>query len=118
MSEFMMLSPMTCIGFEIIDDCSVAVGLTVPSGCVLAYIQNQIITEPNDAQYEQGIVRWRADGTSPTAVVGITLTEGEDLTLRGGILSQIEFIDTSEPSGTEGNAILYVHYFGGPERTV
>jgi len=38
-------------------------------------------------------VRWRADGTSPSATVGSLLKDGEKLIFRGeGIIKNIEFI--------------------------
>lgn len=67
---------------------------------------------PSDAtiavvQAETGDVRWRADGTNPTASVGMMLYEGAERTFVGN-LSAVKLI-----ASTTG-AIISVHYFKAP----
>lgn len=82
------------LGFQQITSLSSAVGLTVPSGALTALIQ----AESQD-------VRWRDDGTNPTATVGVTLGTGLTLPYTGD-LSAIKFIEIS------ASAKLNVSYYG------
>lgn len=84
----------TAKGFQQITALSSAVGLTVPAGAQYARIQCT-------AQ----AVRWRDDGTSPTATVGMILPVNTDLWYSGN-LSAIEFIEAS------ASAVLNVSYYG------
>jgi hypothetical protein len=70
-------------GYQQITDVSASVGLTVPTGSVLALVQAQ-----------DQAVRWRDDGTDPTGTVGMVLSAGETLVYNGD-LSAIEFIETA-----------------------
>lgn len=83
-------------GFEQITNVVAAVGLTVPT------------TKP-DARIAviQAIgqnVRWRDDGTAPSATVGMQLSAGNDI-LYTGDLSAIQFIE--EAGGAELNIMYY-----------
>jgi len=50
-------------------------------------------------------VRWRADGTAPTASVGMPVAEGETIVIGGPLMGAIQFIEQS------GTAELDVTYF-------
>jgi hypothetical protein len=80
-------------GYQQITDVSASVGLTVPTGSVLALVQAQ-----------DQAVRWRDDGTDPTGTVGMVLSAGETLVYNGD-LSAIEFIETA------ASAKLNVSYY-------
>lgn len=81
------------LGYEQIADASSSVGLTVPSGADFALIQ----------AVSQAI-RWRDDGTSPTATVGMHLAAGDTLRYDGD-LSAFEVIE--EASAAEMNVTYY-----------
>ena len=49
---------------------------------------------------ETAAIRYRADGTDPTATVGIIVESGDTLTLPFGYLSPIRFIRTGGSSAT------------------
>lgn len=80
-------------GYQQITDVSAAVGLTVPDGATLAVIQA-----------EDQAVRYRDDGTDPTASVGMVIAEGQELVYNGD-LSAITFIETT------ASAKLNVSYY-------
>lgn len=82
-------------GYEQVTVLSAAVGLTVPSGADRALIQ----AATQD-------IRWRDDGTSPTASVGMVLAAGTTLEYTGD-LSAFEAIETA------ASAELNVSYFIG-----
>ena len=82
------------LGYEQINDLSTAQTLTVPSGARLALINIQ-----------DQAVRWRDDGTSPTATVGMPIAAGGEL-YYSGTLSKIELIEVV--AGAEAN----IAYFG------
>jgi hypothetical protein len=81
----------TCMGYQQISDLSSAVGLTVPTSTPLG-----ASTKANFALIvaETQNVRWRDDGTSPTASVGMLLVAGVPLQYDGD-LSKIKFIETT-----------------------
>lgn len=81
-------------GYEQITDMDPAVGLTVPdAGATFALI------------YCEGAdVRWRDDGTDPTAAVGMLLADGEVL-LYDGPLASIKFFETA------AGAVVNVSYY-------
>lgn len=85
----------TSLGYQQIATATLAsaVGLTVPAGAKYALIQTET----------QG-VRWRDDGTDPTASVGMPLAAGSDIWYCGP-LSAIKLI--RQASG----AILNVAYY-------
>jgi hypothetical protein len=86
------------LGYQQITDLSAAVGLTVPAGTIFALVTPET----------QG-VRWRMDGTDPTASVGYPLAAGNELELDVADIASIKFIQQS------ASAKLNVVYFGkGP----
>lgn len=70
-------------GFQQITTVSAAIGLTVPDKTRLAMIQP-----------ESQNVRWRDDGTNPTASVGMILV-ANDILVYSGVLSSIKFIEVT-----------------------
>lgn len=75
--------PQNMSGYQQIGDLSAAVGLEVPDGATGAII----VAEGQD-------VRYRFDGTAPTATVGMPLAKGVLLELQSG-LSAVRFIQAS-----------------------
>ena len=75
-------STTVCLGYQQITSLSSAQALTVPSGATMALIA----PETKD-------VRWRDDGTAPTASVGMPLVVGTTLNYDGD-LNRIRFIQT------------------------
>jgi hypothetical protein len=69
------------LGYQQITSLSAATALTVPAGATMAIITAQT----------QG-VRWRDDGTNPSATVGMPIAAGGSLEY-GGPLSAIKFIE-------------------------
>ena len=82
------------LGYQQITATAAAVGLTPPAGARIAQI---------DAEAQP--VRWRDDGSNPTATVGMRIPVGSELKYSGD-LSAIKFI--AETAG----AILNVSYYG------
>lgn len=80
-------------GYQQITDLSAATGLTVPDGTVLAIIQS-----------EAQSVRWRDDGTNPTASVGMLLETGNSIVYNGGFAA-LKLIQTA------ASAKLNVSYY-------
>lgn len=70
-------------GYEQIASLAAAAALTVPAGAVYAMIE----AETND-------VRWRDDGTNPTATVGMKLLADSTIFYTGD-LAAIRFIETT-----------------------
>lgn len=81
-------------GFQQITNLSAAAALTVPAAGASFAVFNA----------EAQNVRWRDDGTAPTATVGMLLTKDTEFTYQGD-LSKIKFIETT------GGAILNVSYY-------
>lgn len=81
----------SCIGYQQITSLSAATGLTVPATDKNGNKQQPtfalIIAESKD-------VRWRDDGTDPTASVGMPLAIGVPLQYDGD-LTRIKFIETA-----------------------
>ena len=73
-------STTVCLGYQQISDVSSSIGLTVPDGATLALI----VPETQN-------VRWRDDGTAPTASVGMPIFVGASLSYDGD-LKKIRFI--------------------------
>ena len=90
-----------CIGYQKITDLSTAVGLTVP-----ALDKTGLNQMPTFALITPltGNVRWRDDGTAPTASVGMPLAAGVTLQYDGN-LKGIKFIDNG------GTAELNISYY-------
>ena len=85
---------MTAYGYQQITDLSSAVGLTVPTGARVAWIQA-----------EGDNLRWRDDGVSPTTTAGMYLADG-DFIWYNGPLEDLEFVEIS------GSGKLNVSYYG------
>ena len=82
-----------CLGYQQITSLSSATGLTVPTGATRALIAP--LTKD---------IRWRDDGTDPTASVGMPVTAGTYLSYDGD-LNKIKFIQTA------ASAELNITYF-------
>lgn len=80
-------------GYQQLGTLSSAIGLTVPAGARVALIQA-----------EAQIVRWRDDGTNPSATVGMPIAAGDTI-LYNGDLSAIKFFEAA------GGAKLNVSYY-------
>jgi hypothetical protein len=89
------------LGYQQITDLSSAVGLTIPTVDVAGNKQQPtrafIVAEGND-------IRWRDDGTAPTASVGMILIRNNVLSYDGD-LSKIRFIQSG--SGAKLNVSYY-----------
>ena len=90
-----------CIGYQQITDLSAAVGLTVP-----AIDKSGLKQMPTIALITPltGNVRWRDDGTNPTASIGMPLAAGVTLQYDGN-LRGIKFINNG------GTAELNISYY-------
>lgn len=76
-------STTVCLGYQQITSLSSAAGLTPPQGATLALIVP-----------ETQAIRWRDDGTDPTASVGMPVAAGSYLSYDGD-LNRIKFIQQS-----------------------
>lgn len=70
------------LGYSQLTGLSSATGVTVPSGANLALIR-----------CETQAVRWRDDGTNPTASVGYPLYVGEELYYDSEDIANLKFIE-------------------------
>lgn len=91
----MNMSGLNCLGYQRITPAATATGLTIPAGTVMA----MITPETQD-------IRWRADGTDPTASVGYPLPVGAELTCDTSNLPRWKCIDQTL------GAVVNVMYFG------
>lgn len=82
-----------CLGYQQITSLSSATGLTIPQGTTLALI----VPETQN-------VRWRDDGTNPTASVGMPIFVGSALSYDGD-LNRIKFIESTT------SAVLNISYY-------
>ena len=71
------------LGYVQLTNLTVATGLTIPAGTRLILIQ----AESQD-------VRWRDDGTAPTASVGMVLAAGAGISYTGGNPISLSFIES------------------------
>jgi len=83
------------LGYQQITSLSAAAALTVPAGTILA-----IITPEAQA------VRWRDDGTNPTATVGYPLAVGSELRYTAAQFAALRFIEQT------ASAKLNIVYYG------
>jgi hypothetical protein len=83
------------LGYQQITSLSTAQALTVPKGTARALVQP-----------ESQSVRWRDDGTSPTATVGNILAAGDTLEYDAAALEVVKFIEVT------ASAKLNIHYYG------
>ncbi len=86
-------STTVCLGYQQISTLSASIGLTVPVGATMALI----VPEAQN-------IRWRDDGTAPTASVGMPVTVGSFLNYDGD-LNKIRFIE--QASGSKLNVSYY-----------
>ncbi len=86
-------STTVCLGYQQITSLSAATGLTIPQGTTLALI----VPETQN-------VRWRDDGTNPTASVGMPIFVGASLSYDGD-LNRIKFIEST------AGATLNISYY-------
>lgn len=86
---------MKALGYQQITSLSAATGLTIPAGASLA-----ICTPETQA------VRWRDDGTNPTATVGYPLPVGAELRFDAAQMGAVKFIEQT------ASAKLNVCYYG------
>lgn len=87
------ITPSTPKGYQQIVGLAAATALTVPAGSTYA-----VITTQGQA------VRWRDDGTAPTAAIGMELLVGQALNYNGS-LAAIEFIQEA------ATATLNISYY-------
>lgn len=92
-----MNTAMKQLGYQQITSLSSATALTVPAGTAVA-----IITPQTQA------VRWRDDGTSPTASVGYPLAVGDELYYDSASVASLKFIEQT------ASAAINVAYYGFP----
>lgn len=90
-----MADYLKALGYQQVTSLSSAATLTVPAGSQRALIQ---ATGQN--------VRWRDDGTNPTASVGMRITAGDTMDYDAGQLKVIAFIEEA------ASATLNVSYYG------
>lgn len=86
-------STTVCLGYQQITSLSAAAGLTPPQGATMALVVAET----------QG-VRWRDDGTNPTASVGMPIAAGSYLNYDGD-LNRVKFIEQT------ASAKLNVSYY-------
>lgn len=73
-----------CLGYQQITSLAASTALTVPNNATLAVIRA-----------ETQSVRWRDDGTAPTAAIGMLLGVSPDELRYDGDLKAIRFIETA-----------------------
>jgi hypothetical protein len=83
------------LGYEQITGLSSVKALTVPTGTSMVIVTAET----------QG-VRWRGDGTDPTATVGYPLASGNEMVFTAGNFTALRFIEQT------ASAKLNVYYFG------
>lgn len=86
---------MVATGYQQITSLGAATALTIPTNTRAALIQA-----------ESQNVRWRGDGTDPTASVGMILVVGQPVWFDFQKLSRLRFIETT------ASAKLNISYFG------
>lgn len=86
---------MDALGYQQITSLSSSTALTVPAGTQMALVQA-----------ESQNVRWRDDGTDPTATIGMLLMAGSTLEYDAAQLSVVEFIEAA------ASAKLNISYYG------
>ena len=58
-------------------------------------------------------IRWRADGTAPTATAGILVAAGSNIEFMDGTLNYASIIERISFIGVSGTATLEVAFFAG-----
>lgn len=89
-------STLTALGYQQIVSPVAATGLTVPAGATLAVIEVDVTAGHS--------IRWRDDGTAPTATVGMELQPGSQMTYAGP-LAAFQAIQTAV------NATINISYY-------
>jgi len=86
----------TPLGYQRITDLTGSTGFTIPDGTshVLVVVEAQA-------------VRWRDDGSDPTATIGMPLSAGDTMEYDGSKIPLVRFIEVV------GGAILNISYYGG-----
>lgn len=92
---------MNPLAYEQITDVSSSVGLTAANYDGTSFKARKALIQATGQS-----VRWRDDGTAPTASVGMVLAAGDSLVYEGD-LSAIRFIQTTN------SAVLNVSYYSG-----
>lgn len=82
-----------CMGYQQVATVTTAQRLSVPAGATMAIIQ-----------CEGQAVRWRDDGTAPTAAIGMRLVPGQNLEYDGD-LQRVTVIE--ETAGAKINISFY-----------
>lgn len=88
--------PMTPLGYQQLTSLSASTALTVPAGARTAIIEADTVAAK--------IVRWRDDGSAPTATVGMELAVGSTVVYTGN-LANLRFIEVA------ASAKLNVSYY-------
>lgn len=83
------------LGYQQITNLSAAVGLTIPAGAAFC-----LVTPSGQA------VRWRDDGTNPTASVGYPLPVGAEMRYSAQSFGSLKFIEVA------ASAVLDVCFYG------
>jgi len=83
------------LGYVQITDLSTAQPLTIPPGCTLVLVTPEVAA-----------VRWRDDGTAPTATVGYPLAVGGELQYSATRMEALRFIQQT------AGAIINVAFYG------
>ena len=86
----------SALGYQQITSLVTATALTIPAGTAFA-----LITPQTQA------VRWRDDGTDPTAAIGYPLEVGSELQYAASSLTRLKFIEQVP------GAVLNIAYFSG-----
>jgi hypothetical protein len=81
-----------CMGYQQITSLSGSTGLTVPTNSPMGMAAKPVMAL---LQAEVQNVRWRDDGTAPTASVGMILYVGADPYPYDGDLTRIRFIEAA-----------------------
>jgi len=58
-------------------------------------------------------IRWRADGTAPTATAGILVSAGANIEFMDGTINYQSLIERFQAIGISGTATLEVAFFAG-----
>lgn len=89
---------MRSLGQVQVSGLSAATGLTIPTGCALILVIPQTQA-----------VRWRDDGTAPTASIGQPVAVGQELRYDGANMANLKFIEQV------ASAVINVAFYGiGP----
>ena len=85
-----------------------AVSLTLPGSATTRIKPSHAIINVVGAN-----IRWRADGTAPTATAGILVAAGSNVEFMDGTLNYQSIIERFQAIAASGTATLEVAFFGG-----